>query len=57
MDNAAKKVGVAPREGAWIEIDLVHMVGIASEVAPREGAWIEIHAVGSRLLHGMCRAP
>ncbi len=35
---------VAPRVGAWIEIDnLRHGIGVLGQVAPRVGAWIEIY--------------
>ena len=33
---------VAPRAGAWIEIDVVGAVAQYVSVAPRAGAWIEI---------------
>ena len=33
---------VAPREGAWIEIQYTFASVTISGVAPREGAWIEI---------------
>jgi hypothetical protein len=34
---------VAPRAGAWIEIDEDEALELAIKVAPRAGAWIEIH--------------
>ena len=34
---------VAPREGAWIEINATLTLSSKSRVAPREGAWIEIN--------------
>ena len=33
---------VAPRAGAWIEIQVVHTFLHVLQVAPRAGAWIEI---------------
>ena len=33
---------VAPRAGAWIEIDNCMRKGVLAWVAPRAGAWIEI---------------
>ena len=36
---------VAPRAGAWIEIDRARFVTCSTGVAPRAGAWIEINAI------------
>ncbi len=33
---------VAPRSGAWIEMNRSHQCGNLHTVAPRSGAWIEI---------------
>ncbi len=33
---------VAPRAGAWIEINLMPQKKLEALVAPRAGAWIEI---------------
>ena len=36
------RVWVAPRAGAWIEIDCCQTISAGPAVAPRAGAWIEI---------------
>ena len=43
-----KGVGVAPRRGAWIEIQGIEFTEPSRTVAPRRGAWIEIS------LHDFC---
>ncbi len=39
-----RRVGVAPRVGAWIETDAGHLKRLQADVAPRVGAWIETAA-------------
>ena len=33
---------VAPRAGAWVEMDIAKAFGVRISVAPRAGAWVEI---------------
>ena len=42
IEDGAYILWVAPRAGAWIEIDILQKRGMAVFVAPRAGAWIEI---------------
>ncbi len=44
LSQALTEIGVAPRAGAWIEIDLIYDILFGKNVAPRAGAWIEISA-------------
>ena len=47
---------VAPREGAWIEMDTSLRQKALWRVAPREGAWIEIKA-SSSVIAGLTSRP
>ena len=40
--STEKVLRVAPREGAWIEINSARLIFLEQGVAPREGAWIEM---------------
>ena len=48
-------VAVAPRTGAWIEIDSVGFFVEEAAVAPRTGAWIEIRICTSKPMTGLSR--
>ena len=44
-----KKGMVAPRRGAWIEMETHRWKRVAEDVAPRRGAWIEMCQVTAAL--------
>ena len=48
---------VAPLAGAWIEIEILVILGNRYHVAPLAGAWIEIRLKGLEEIKRVCRSP